>query len=69
MNHCRFKPFLKDLRLAKSRGLDLTLLEEVVNKLARQEVLEPNTTTMPYKAVFGTSENAISNRIGFWCIP
>lgn len=26
--------FLKDLRLAKKRGLDLSSLEEVVNKLA-----------------------------------
>ena len=32
--------FLKDLKLAKSRGLDLSLLNEVVEKLARQEKLE-----------------------------
>lgn len=36
----RSNRFLKDLRLAKKRGLDLSLLEEVVNKLANQEVLE-----------------------------
>ena len=32
--------FLKDLRLAKKRGLDLSSLEEVVNKLANQEKLD-----------------------------
>ena len=37
----RSNRFLKDLRLAKKRGLDLSLLEEVVNKLANQEPLEP----------------------------
>ena len=36
----RSNSFLKDLRLAKKRGLDLSLLEEVVNKLANQETLE-----------------------------
>lgn len=33
--------FQKDLHLAKKRGFDLSLLEEVVNKLANQEKLEP----------------------------
>lgn len=33
--------FQKDLQLAKKRGFDLSLLEEVVNKLANQEKLEP----------------------------
>lgn len=37
----RSNRFLKDLRLAKKRGLDLSSLEEVVNKLANQEPLEP----------------------------
>ena len=37
----RSNRFLKDLRLAKKRGLDLTLLEEVVDKLANQEALDP----------------------------
>ena len=37
----RSNRFLKDLRLAKKRGLDLSLLEEVVIKLANQETLEP----------------------------
>ena len=32
--------FLKDLKLARSRGLNLSLLQEVVEKLARQEKLE-----------------------------
>lgn len=36
----RTNKFLKDLRLAKKRGLDLTLLDEVVTKLANQEVLD-----------------------------
>ena len=33
--------FLKDLKVAKKRGLDLTLLKTVVDKLANQEELEP----------------------------
>lgn len=33
--------FLKDLKIAKKRGLDLTPLNEVVEKLANQEKLEP----------------------------
>ena len=37
----RSNRFLKDLRLAKKRGLDLTLLDEVVTRLANQETLEP----------------------------
>lgn len=33
--------FKKDLKLAQSRGCDLDLLEEIVNKLAAQETLAP----------------------------
>lgn len=33
--------FIKDLRVAKKRGFDLSLLEEVVDKLSRQETLDP----------------------------
>ena len=33
--------FLKDLQFAKKIGLDLSCLNEVVNKLAKQELLEP----------------------------
>ena len=36
----RSNRFLKDLRLAKKRNLDLSALEEVVNKLANQEILD-----------------------------
>ena len=36
----RSNRFLKDLRLAKKRGLDLSSLEEVVSKLANQEKLD-----------------------------
>ena len=36
----RSNRFLKDLRIAKKRGLDLSLLEDVVMKLARQETLD-----------------------------
>lgn len=31
--------FKKDLKLAKKRGLDLSILEELVNRLARREKL------------------------------
>ena len=33
--------FLKDLSIAKKRGLDLSILNHVVNKLANQEKLDP----------------------------
>lgn len=33
--------FLKDLKIAKKRGLDLSILTDVVNKLANQETLDP----------------------------
>ena len=36
----RSNRFLKDLRLAKKRNLDLTILDDVVMKLANQEKLE-----------------------------
>ena len=36
----RSNRFLKDLRLAKKRNLDLSCLEEVINKLAMQETLD-----------------------------
>ena len=35
------KKFLKDLIIAKKRGLDLSLLNEVITKLANKEKLEP----------------------------
>ena len=43
----RSNRFLKDLRLAKKRGFDLSLLEEVVNKLANQETLDPKYRDHP----------------------
>ena len=36
----RSNKFIKDLKLAKRRNLDLSLLDEVVMKLANQEVLD-----------------------------
>ena len=36
----RTNRFLKDLRIAKKRGLDLTILDEVVTKLASSEKLD-----------------------------
>ena len=36
----RSNKFIKDLKLAKKRNLDLAPLEEVIMKLANQEVLE-----------------------------
>ena len=33
--------FLKDLKIAEKRGFDLSLLEEVIDKLANQEKLDP----------------------------
>lgn len=37
----RSNRFLKDLRVAAKRGFDLSLLDDVVTKLANQEALEP----------------------------
>lgn len=34
--------FKRDLKLAKKRGLDLNLLKEVVNRIAKREVLPEN---------------------------
>lgn len=48
----RSNRFLKDLRLAKKRGLDLSLLEVVVTKLARQEKLEPQYMDHALKGEF-----------------
>lgn len=36
----RSNHFLKDLRIAKKRGFDLSLLDEVVTKLAKREKLD-----------------------------
>ena len=36
----RTNKFIKDLRLAKKRGFDLSLLDEVVTKIANQEILD-----------------------------
>ena len=44
--------FLKDLELAKKRGFDLSLLDEVVTKLANQEQLEPKYKDHPLSGNF-----------------
>lgn len=43
----RSNRFVKDLKLAKKRGFDLSLLSEVVTKLARQEPLDPRYRDHP----------------------
>ncbi len=48
----RSNRFLKDLRLAKKRGLDLSSLEEVVNKLANQEKLDEKYHDHPLSGDF-----------------
>ena len=44
--------FLKDLEKAKSRGLDLSLLQEVVEKLARQEKLDEKYHDHALKGIY-----------------
>ena len=46
------KKFLKDLEKAKSRGLDLSLLQEVVEKLARQEKLDEKYHDHALKGIY-----------------
>ena len=43
----RSKRFLKDLKLAKKRRLDLNELSQVVKKLANKETLEPKYNDHP----------------------
>lgn len=38
--------FKKDYKLAKKRGLNLSLLKDIVTKLANGETLEPGIKTM-----------------------
>lgn len=44
--------FLKDLKIAKARGLDLALLQDVVEKLAKQEILEPKYQDHALQGIF-----------------
>ena len=55
----RSNRFLKDLRLAKKRNLDLSELDDVVMKLANQENLKQNITIMLYPVNIKILENVI----------
>ena len=55
----RSNRFLKDLRLAKKRNLDLSALEEVVNKFANQEVLDEKYHDYALSGDYSDFENDI----------
>ena len=48
----RSSRFMKDLKAAQKRGLDLTLLDDVVNKLANQETLDAKYHDHPLSGDF-----------------
>ena len=50
----RSNKFIKDLKLAIKRNLDLSLLEEVVMKLARGETLEAKYQDHPLKGEYSS---------------
>lgn len=52
----------------KKRGVDLSLLDQVVDILRKGKTLTQNTATMHYAAIFKAFENVILNQIGFWSI-
>ena len=60
--------FKKDYKLAKKRGLDISLLEYIINELANQRQLEQNIKTTLFQAIIPASAHVISNRIGYLCI-
>lgn len=55
---------IRDLRMAKRRGQDLKLFQNVVNMLARGETLPRRYFDHRLGGNYGEFENAISNRIG-----
>ena len=48
----RSNRFMKDLKTAQKRGLDLNILDDVITKLANQEVLEPKYKDHSLTGVF-----------------
>ena len=59
--------FKKDLKLARKRGYDLDLLNEVVDTLARQEPLPKKIVTIHLPVTISDSGNATYNPTGCLC--
>lgn len=60
--------FKKDYKLAKRRGLDITLLKDIVSKIANGEILDTKYKDHPLSPATGVvTENAIYNLIGCLC--
>ena len=57
--------FKKGLKLAAKRGLDISLLENVVEKLRNRIPLEQNTKIIRLKVKCQNIENVIFNQIGY----
>ncbi len=57
--------FKKGLKLAAKRGLDISLLENVVEKLRNRIPLEQNTRIIRLKVECQNIENVIFNQIGY----
>lgn len=57
--------FKKGLKLAAKRGLDISLLENVVEKLRNRIPLEQNTRIIRLKVECQNIENVIFNQISY----
>ncbi len=57
--------FKKGLKVAAKRGLDISLLENVVEKLRNRIPLEQNTRIIRLKVECQNIENVIFNQIGY----
>lgn len=60
--------FRKSLKLAKKRGLQISLLDEVVEMLLQGIALDVKYRDHDYKVNIAVLENAIYNPIGYWFI-
>lgn len=58
--------FKKDIKLAKKRGLDMRLLDEVVTQLVEKGTLPQKTKPTNWRVIIKGFGNAISNQIGCW---
>ena len=56
--------FKKGLKLARKRGLDINLLEEVIDKLQKDIPLEAKYKDYDLKGLGKAFENATSSQIG-----
>lgn len=60
--------FKKDYKLAKKRGTNTKLLDEVIKKLADGERLPEKITITRYRVIGKGTENVMCSLIGCWFI-